>query len=133
VYTTDLTLDVCQIVRYYHKRWLIETAFRDVKQHFGFDSYRVKSRQSINRWVQLSFVASCLTQLVFNTISATGSSITIEQVCQALGIDWYRPRKLTRGLMVQYLCALIERRVFSATNPKYTYSHDIQQTFDKAA
>ena len=133
VYTTDLTLDVCQIVRYYHKRWLIETAFRDVKQHFGFDSYRVKSRQSINRWVQLSFVASCLTQLVFNTISATGSSITIEQVCQALGIDWYRPRKLTRGLMVQYLCALIERRVFSATIPKDTYSPDIQQTLDRAA
>ena len=33
VYTTDLTLDLCQIVRYYQKRWLIETAFRDAKQH----------------------------------------------------------------------------------------------------
>ena len=43
-YTTDLTRDLCQIVRYYRQIWLIETAFRDIKQHFGFDKYRVKSR-----------------------------------------------------------------------------------------
>ncbi len=133
VYTTDLTLDVCQIVRYYRQRWLIETAFRDVKQHFGFDTYRVKSKKSINRFVQLSFVASCLTQLVFNTASTTGSSIPVEKVCQELGIDWYRPAKLTRGLMVQYLSAFIERRLFSQTKHNDTYSHDIQQTLDKAA
>ena len=101
--------------------------------NFGFDKYQVKSRQSINRWVQLSFVASCLTQLVFNTALAMGCSITIEQVCQGLGIDWYQPRKLTRGLMVEYLCALIEGRAFSATTPQDTYSPDIQQTLDKAA
>ena len=80
---------------------------------------------------QLSFVASC-PQLV-NTALAMGCSITIEQVCQGLGIDWYQPRKLTRGLMVEYLCALIEGRAFSATTPQDTYSPDIQQTLDKAA
>ena len=133
VYTTDLTLDVSQIVRYYQKRWLIETAFRDIKQNFGFDTYRVKSKKSINRWIQLSFVASCLTQLVFNTFSAIGCPITVEQVCQELGIDWYRPPKLTRGLMGKYLTALIERWVFSQTTHQQTYSHDIQQTLDKAA
>ncbi len=133
VYTTDLTLDLCQIVRYYRQRWLIETAFRDAKQHFGFDKYRVKSRKSINRLVQLSFVASCITQLLFNTTSTRDRSITVEQVCKALGIDWYRPRKLTRGLMVQYLGALIEGRLFSQTNSEDTYSPDIQQTLDNAA
>ena len=55
VYTTDLTLDLCQIVRYYRQRWLIETAFRDVKQHFGFDKYRVKSKKSINRFFAAQF------------------------------------------------------------------------------
>ena len=55
VFTTDLTLDVEQIVRYYQQRWWIETAFRDVKQNFGFDAYRVKSHQSINRFVQPQF------------------------------------------------------------------------------
>ena len=133
VYTTDLTLDRWQIVRYYRQRWLIETAFRDVKQCFGFDKYRVKSRKSINRLVQLSFVASCITQLLFNTTSTIGSSITVEQVCKALGIDWYRPRKLTRGLMVQYLCAFIEGRLFSATTAEDTNSPDIHQTLDNAA
>ena len=133
VYTTDLTLDLCQIVRYYRKRWLIETAFRDAKQHFGFDEYRVKSRKSINRLVQLSFLASCITQLIFNHTSTTGGSITVEKVCWELGIDWYRPTKLTRGLMVQYLCAFMEGRLFSQTNDKHTNSHDIQQTLDNAA
>ena len=45
VYTTDLNLELSQIVRYYQQRWTIETAFRDVKQHFGFDQYRVKSKK----------------------------------------------------------------------------------------
>ena len=133
VFTTDLTLDVCQIVRYYRQRWLIETAFRDVKQNFGFDTYRVKSHRSINRWVQLSFVASCLTQWLFYTSDAKGATITVEQVCQALGIDWYRPAKLTRGLMAKYLSELIERRLFSATNDQDKNSNNIQQTLDKVA
>ncbi len=133
VFTTDLTLDVEQIVRYYRQRWLMETAFRDVKQNFGFDTYRVKSHQSINRLVQLSFVASCLTQWLFYTPDAKDGAITIDQVCRALGIDWYRPTKLTRGLMAKYLSALIEGRLFSATSDEDTKSNNIQQTLDKAA
>ena len=133
VFTTDLTLDVCQIVRYYRQRWLIETAFRDVKQNFGFDTYRVKSHRSINRWVQLSFVASCLTQWLFYNPNPKDGTITVEQVCRALGIDWYRPTKLTRGLMAKYLSALIEGRLFSATNDEHTNLPNIQQTLDNAA
>lgn len=133
VFTTDLTLDVCQIVRYYRQRWLIETAFRDAKQNFGFDTYRVKSHQSINRFVQLSFVASCLTQWLFYTSDAKAGTITVEQVGRVLGIDWYRPPKLTRGLMAKYLSALIEGRLFSATNEQDNNSNNIQQNLDKAA
>ena len=133
LFTTDLTLDVCQMVQYYRQRWLIETAFGDVKQNFGFDSYRVKSYRSINRFVQLSFVASCLTQWLFYTPDAKDGAIAVDQVCRALGIDWYRPPKLTRGLMREYLCAFIEGRLFSATTDKDTNSHDIHQTLDKAA
>ena len=130
VYTTDLTLDLGQIVRYYQKRWTIETAFRDVKQHFGFDTYRVKSKKSISRWVQLSFVAVCLTQLVFTIISTTSQPITVERVCRELGIDWYRPKKLTRGLMVRYLRALIGRHLFSATMAGQTKTPNIQHTLE---
>ena len=133
VYTTDLNLELSQIVRYYQQRWTIETAFRDVKQHFGFDQYRVKSKKSISRWVQLSFVAVCLPQLVFTIIANTSQPITVERVCQELGIDWYRPKKLTRGLMVRYLRALIVRRLFSATTSQKSKSPNIQQTFDRGA
>ena len=126
LFTTDLTLDVCQMVRYYRQRWWIETAFRDVKQNFGFDTYRVKSHQSIDRLVQLSFVASCLTQWLFYNPNAKDGAITVDQVCRALGIDWYRPTKLTRGLMAKYLSALIEGRLFSTNNDKDTNSHDIR-------
>ncbi len=133
VYTTDLTLELSQIVRYYQKRWTIETAFRDVKQHFGFDQYRVKSKKSISRWVQLSFVAVCLTQLVFTIIANTSQPITVARVCQELGIDWYRPKKLTRGLMVRYLRDLIGRRLFSATTSQKSKSPNIQQTCDTDA
>ena len=58
VFTTDLTLQIPKIVEYYRHRWQIETAFRDVKQHFGCDAYQVKSRKSINRFLQLSFIRS---------------------------------------------------------------------------
>ena len=132
VFTTDLTLDVEQIVQYYRQRWLIETAFRDVKQHFGFDAYRVKSRKSINRLVQLSFVASCMTQLLFAVTSHAGTPVTIDQVTQALGIDWYRPKKLTRGLMVRYLRTFINSGVFSAMFGKKINTDDIHQTRNNA-
>ena len=52
-----------ELIRLYRQRWQVETAFRDVKQHFGFGSYQLQSRPSLNRFVQLCFVAACLTQL----------------------------------------------------------------------
>ena len=76
---------------------------------------------------------SCLTQWLFNVTSATGGSISIEPVCWELSIDWYQPRKLTHGLMVEYLRVLIERRLFSSTTGEDTHSPDIHQTLDKAA
>ena len=71
--------------------------------------------------------------LVVAIIATTNCPITVERVCRELGIDWYRPRKLTRGLMVRYLRALIVSRVFSATTSEETKSHDIQHTLDNAA
>ncbi|MCG8623702.1 MAG: transposase, partial [Proteobacteria bacterium] len=100
VFTTDLTLQIPQIVEYYRQRWQIETAFRDAKQHFGFDAYRVKSRKSINRFVQLSFVAASLTKLIFTTRQTREKVISVQEVCEHLDIHWYRPKKLTQGLRV---------------------------------
>ena len=85
VFTTDLTLEIPKIVEYYRQRWQIETAFRDAKQHFGFDAYRSKSRKSINRFVQLSCVAAALTKLIFLMPQTTEKSISVEKICEHLG------------------------------------------------
>ena len=141
VFTTDLTLEIPQIIAYYRQRWQIETAFRDAKQHFGFDAYRLKSRKSINRFVQLSFVAASLTKLIFTTPQATQKVISVQEVCQHLGIHWYRPRKLTQGLRVAYLRSQMAVASFSAKLKEKTNSQNINVSvqdhtdlpFDKAA
>ena len=141
VFTTDLTLEIPKIVEYYRHRWQIETAFRDVKQHFGFDAYRVKSRKSINRWVQLSFVAASLTQLIFLIPSPHASDrVSVKEVCDHLGIHWYHPKHLTQGLRVAYLQSQLSGLEYSASCQEKTNSqnihpvseHDTPLPFDKA-
>lgn len=142
VFTTDLTLEIPKIVEYYRQRWQIETAFRDAKQHFGFDAYQVKSRKSINRFVQLSFVAASLTQLIFLRPSLPVSDrVSVKEVCEHLGIHWYHPKKLTQGLRVAYLQSHLRTLAYSASSQEKTNSQNIhpiseQDTplpFDKAA
>ena len=129
VFTTDLTLEIPKIIEYYQQRWQIETAFRDAKEHFGFDAYRSKSRKSINRFVELSFVAASLTKLLFTTPNATQKAISVEKVCQHLGVHWYRPEKLTQGLRVAYLRSQIAGSSFFAKLKQKTNSQNINGTF----
>ena len=129
VFTTDLTLEIPRIVEYYRQRWQIETAFRDVKQHFGFDAYRTKSRKSINRFVQLSFVAASLTKLIFTTPEAPQKGISVQGVCQHLDIHWYHPKKLTQGLRVAYLRSQMAVVSFSAKFKEKTNSQNIKVSF----
>ena len=129
VFTTDLTLDIPKIIEYYRQRWQIETAFRDAKQHFGFDAYRLKSRKSINRFVQLSFVAASLTKLIFTRRDATQKVISVQEVCNHLGIHWYLPKKLTQGLRVAYLRSQIAVSTFSAKFKQKTNSQNINVSF----
>ena len=124
VFTTDLTLEIPKILEYYRQRWQIETAFRDAKQHFGFDAYRLKSRKSINRCVQLSFTAAALTKLIFSTAERQ-KPISVQEVCQQLGIHWYRPEKLTQGLRVAYLRSQMAVSLFSDKFKQKTNSQDI--------
>ena len=99
VFTTDMSLEIPKIIEYYRQRWHIETAFRDAKQHFGFDAYQVKSRKSINRFVQLSFVAASLTKLICYLPSRAASDrLSVKEVCEHLGIHWYHPKQLTQGV-----------------------------------
>ena len=126
VFTTDLTLEIPKILQYYQRRWQIETTFRDLKQHFGFSGYQVKSRKSINRFVQLSCIAASVTKLIFSMPHPTEKPINVKTVCEHLGIHWYHPKKLTQGLRVAYLKAQIRDHQFSTSSTENTNSQNIQ-------
>ena len=128
VFTSDLQRPIAEVITHYRNRWQIETAFRDVKQNFGFDTYQVRKRKSLNRHVQLSFVAASLTQLCWtHTMTDTASNISsetekdvpdVDAMLQTLGIHWYKPRYLTRGIMVSFLRHCLLQEYFSASNER---------------
>ena len=131
VFTTDLTLEIPKILQYYQRRWQIETAFRDLKQHFGFSGYQVKSRKSINRFVQLSCIAASVTKLICSMPHPTEKPINVKTVCEHLGIHWYHPKKLTQGLRVAYLKAQIRDHQFSTSSTENTNSQNITPVFQQ--
>ena len=102
LFTSDLQRPIDELIRHYRNRWQIEIAFRDVKQNFGFDTYQIRKRPSLNRFAQLSFVAASLTQLIFtNTISDTKKedmSFSIACVLRTLNMQWYKAKYLTQSI-----------------------------------
>ncbi|RMH10910.1 MAG: hypothetical protein D6698_17185 [Gammaproteobacteria bacterium] len=119
VYTTDVTLPVETIIRYYQVRWGFETNMRDTKEELGFDHYQVRSPRSIERSVLLSFVAASLTQLVAWPAFEQKHAQTfpsLEQGLAQMGIHWYHPRRWTLGLLLRYLRGQKRRQLFSASN-----------------
>ncbi len=131
LFTSDLQRPIDELIRHYRNRWQIETAFRDVKQNFGFDTYQIRKRPSLNRFAQLSFVAASLTQLIFtNTISDTKKedmSFSIACVLRTLNMHWYKAKYLTRGLMVAYMQRCFQQHYFSASNdPKQNLAKNLK-------
>lgn len=121
VFTSDLQLPVEVVIQHYRNRWQIETAFRDVKENFGFDTYQLRNPKSLNRFVELSFLAATLTQLTFRetdtqALSETNTNeaaLDLETVILTLNMQWYKPKYLTRGLMVAYLQRCLKQNYFS--------------------
>jgi hypothetical protein len=132
VYTTDMSLTIETVLRYYRLRWEQETAFRDTKQNFGFDNYQVRSHKSISRFVQLSFVATSVMQLMYS-LPDTLKNLSIEEVLETLGIHWYNPSKLTRGLMQAYVQCQTLKYLFSSSKVMSNYKQKKQKTLMKSA
>ena len=120
VFTSDLQCPVDELIRHYRDRWQIETAFRDVKENFGFDTYQLRNHSCLNRFVQLSFLAASLTQPAFRSQTHPRDSETqtddavpdLETMLLALNRHWYKPKALTRGLMVAYLQCCLQHQYF---------------------
>ena len=127
VFTTDLTLSVEQIVYYYTLRWKIETGFRDCKQSFGFDHYRVQGKKAIQRSVVLSFIGTSLTQLmvlphVLQVHHQTRPDL--KRALKEMNIHWYDPKRWTLGLVATYLRWQMRHQIYAASlvpNKNATY------------
>ena len=131
-YTTDMSLPIETIIRYYRLRWELETAFRDTKENFGFDNYQVHSHKSISRFVQLSFVATSVMQLMY-TLTDALKNVSVAEVLKTLGIYWYHPSKLTRGLMQAYIQCQTLKYLFSSSKVVLDNKQKKQKPLMKAA
>ena len=119
VYTTDLSLSVESLVRYYKLRWEFETHMKDSKQELGFDHYQVRGVRSINRSVLLSFVAASLAQLLaWPAFEKAHGPIfpTLKQGLTQMGIHWYHPKRWTLGLLLRYLRGQKRYALFSLSS-----------------
>lgn len=123
LFTSDLDRPKAELIQHYRNRWQMETAFRDAKQHFGFDTYQLRNRQGLHRFAQLSFVATSLTQLAFTQTTTQEEqdtqvddmSVDLEDVLQILNMHWYKAKYITRGLMNAYFRHNSQRKYFSAS------------------
>lgn len=65
LFSTDTELTDEEILRAYGSRFCIETGFRDAKQSFGFSTYQVRCRTSIERLVHLCLWSQTLLRIRF--------------------------------------------------------------------
>jgi hypothetical protein len=62
-YTTDMTATCLDIVRWYSRRWPIETMFQDCKQHLGLDAPRNRNPLAVKRTAPMGFMLYTLVVL----------------------------------------------------------------------
>lgn len=55
--STDLDLSCEEIVEIYENRWSVETMHREGNQKFGFKDYQMQSKEAIERFMQIAFLA----------------------------------------------------------------------------
>ena len=123
LFCSDLERPIDELIRHYKNRWQIETAFRDVKQNFGFGTYQLRNRKGLNRFAQPSFVAASLTQLAWTETTThteqdkniNDMSVDLEVVLEELNMHWYKAKYLTRGLMTAYFRHRSRQHYFSAS------------------
>lgn len=63
------------------------------------------------------------------TATPQTESMKVEDVCQDLGIHWYRPERLTLGLCVAFLRLRIRQTLFSVSSKQKTNSQNITHGF----
>jgi transposase len=62
--STNTVLSAEEVIKAYAKRWSIESAFNELKNTWGIKEAWQQTRQTLNRWVQLTTIGYGLIQLL---------------------------------------------------------------------
>jgi len=117
--STDLSLSAAEIVGYYRSRREIEGTHSDSKLVCGMNSCRVHSSRTIEGYLCLSLLSSgvleylrwslqssCRGKLKPQERSSSQESAEVSEpmeILKELGMHWYRPMRLTRGITSRWL------------------------------
>jgi hypothetical protein len=99
--STDTRMGADEIVKEYKRRTLIEHAHQDAKLLAGFNDCRLRSALSIEGFLCLSLLSVGILEWLRYRIQSS-RSMTTKQIIDALGMHWYKPLRLTRGLVGRY-------------------------------
>jgi SRSO17 transposase len=56
-FSTDTKMSVERILRYVSARWSLENAFKDMKQHLGFNDWQCRKKEAVLRSITLNCIA----------------------------------------------------------------------------
>ena len=104
--STDTSLSGEELVNIYRTRCQIEGVHADSKLICGFNSCRVHSARAIEAYLWLSLMASGILEYVRYSLQQArqmSAGIATLEIIETLGMHWYRPMRLTRGLAARYL------------------------------
>jgi len=104
--STDTSLSAEQIIGYYTSRRTIEQVHADSKLLNGFNSCRLHSATAIEGYLSLSILASGILEYLRYSLridSTQEHKISTHTILSTLGMHWYHPLRLTRGLVARYL------------------------------
>lgn len=104
--STDTEMPATQIVEYYTSRRMIEHVHADSKLTCGFNSCRLHSARAIEGYLSLSLLACGLLEYLRYCLrheAVAAHRVTTAEILEKLGMHWYHPTGLTRGLVSRYL------------------------------
>ncbi len=111
--STDTLMGASEIVKEYRRRTQIEHVHQDAKLLAGFNDCRLHSAKSIEGFLSLSLLSVGILEWIRYRIQAS-RSMTAEQIVNAVGMHWYKPLRLTRGLVQRYAAQQIHRSTTDA-------------------
>lgn len=106
LFCTDAELTAKEIISAYENRWNIETAHKEANQKLGFKDYQMRDRRSIERFMQVVFLAWAIMLIAKLRSSRDFEGIAAEM---RLGELLNGARVLMHAMLFVKLCIFMER------------------------